>query len=109
MHLTQMKEKPGIRDISVDSGTVCGTDPLLRSSYFENSAEFKGLKNRKAQTSEEKNKKRSSLSSLNQQAIFGKREVFFFSFVCSCIFDISSLSLINLAKTAVTDTKDQAN
>lgn len=51
MHLTQMKEKPGIRDISVDSGTVCGMDPLLWSSYFENTAEFKGLKKRKAQTS----------------------------------------------------------
>lgn len=71
MHLTQMKEKPGIRDISVDSGTVCGMDPLLRSSYFENTAEFKGLKNRKAQTSERgKNKKWSLLSSLNQQAFF---------------------------------------
>lgn len=50
MHLTQMKEKPGIRDISVDSGTVCGMDPLLSSSHFENTAEFKGLKNRKAHT-----------------------------------------------------------
>lgn len=56
MHLTQMKEKPGISDISVDSGAVCSMGPLLRSSYFENSAEFMGLKNRKAQTSEGKKK-----------------------------------------------------
>lgn len=103
MHLTQMKEKPGIRDISVDSGTVCSVDPLLRSSYFENSAEFMGLKNRKAQTFEgKKNKKRSLLSSLNQQAFFGKCELFLFI----VIYSISTFFLINLP---VTDTKDQSN
>lgn len=43
MHLTQMKEKMGIRVIPVDSGNVWGVDPLRRTWDFDSAAELKGL------------------------------------------------------------------
>lgn len=77
MHLTQMKEKPEISYISVDSGTVCRMDPLLRSSYFGKKSAFWGLNNRKAQTFS--NNKGSLVSRLNQQAFLANVRGFFHS------------------------------